>query len=101
MKSLAEFKRALTVGTMVGTIYHREFAGRNPETMEVIYKDKDLGARPVSKVMASQVAFKTERGTDSFLNWPKASECEFNGNSVTVYEEDRGKRYKVLTYTIL
>jgi len=106
MRTLADFKRALTLGTKVHTTFHMDFKGRN-EDGTPIYGDKDRGIRLVSIVQSNSVAFKQEltdgKTQDQWLQWPKASECKFPGdNTVMIYETGRdGKPFKVLTYKIV
>jgi hypothetical protein len=104
MKTIADIKRAFTLGAKFQTIYHKEFSGRavDEHGKEVIlYKDKDMGIREISIVQTTQVAFKTPKadGTtrDSWISFPKSKEVVFNGpDSFTVLDCD-GK--PVLTYT--
>lgn len=106
MKNLADFKRALIIGTKVQTTFHLDFKGRN-EDGTPIYGDKDRGIRPVSIVQSNSVAFEQVltdgKKQDQWLQWPKASDCEFTGdNTVVIYETSReGKKVKVLTYKIV
>jgi hypothetical protein len=93
MKNLAEFKRKLTVGTELKMIYHCDFAGRD-EKGKVVYKDSEPKSRKVKSVSSTQVCFETETGKDSWLSFPKASECTFTDNSISIYED----KEKVLTY---
>lgn len=109
MKTIAEFKRALSVGTLVHTTHHQT-SKRDPETGKIVFSDTDMGTRPVSVLKSTQVGFLTERGTVSWLQWPKASECIIEGNQMTVLGPDwrtdqgheRGNEplIKLLTYTI-
>lgn len=92
MKTVADFKRRLTVGTQVHTIYHQLFNGRD-EKGEVIYKDEDKGVREVSKVQSNSFAFKTTKTdgsiVDSWCNYPKVKECIFvDENTITILCED-------------
>lgn len=107
MKTLADFKRRLKVGVRVDAIQHTCFAGRT-EDGTVIYKDWELGVREVSIVQSNSFAFKTVRTTgevvDSWCEFPKASECKIEGDTITIFEEDyrvrEGKKpmIPVLTY---
>ena len=82
MKTLADFKRALTLGSK-WIAYHNEI---NP-----------LGLREVSRVQSNAVAFKNpETYDDSWLHFPKASLIKCDGNTATIYRED-GR--VILTYT--
>lgn len=91
MKSLADFKRALTLGSIWETVYHLGTFKGNDTQGKAQYEPKNIGQRPVSIVKSNSVAFKTTKadGTtyDSWLQWPKASECKFpNENTLEVYE---------------
>lgn len=112
MKSVADFKRALAVGVPLHTVYHVE-PKRDPQQRVIRasdglpeYTDKDMGIAQVSVVQSASFALARKRtdGTmaDSWLSYPKASDCEFHGNSVTIFETcDRRGRVKVLTYTFV
>lgn len=131
INTIADFKRALTVGTKVATIYHCAFAGRD-ENKVVIFKDEDKGTREVSIVQSNSFALKTMKnepvyGTDNFGNrietgevivkevdswcqYPKSKDVKFYGNNtVTILEPDtrngvkreEGKMIPVLTYTFI
>lgn len=102
INTLADFKRLLTVGTMVHCIFHMERAGRD-EKGNMLYKDLDRGAREVSIKQTNSFALKTVKtdGTtvDSWCHYPKAAECKIENNRITIYEEDReGKQIPILTY---
>lgn len=104
MKTIADIKRAFTLGSKWHTVYHKEFSHRSKDEngKEVIhYKDKDVGVREISIVQTTQVAFKTIRtdGTtaNSWIAFPKAKEVKFlNENSFQILEEEGTP---VLTYT--
>jgi len=124
MKTLAEFKRNLTVGRKLHTTFHLFFAGRD-EQGNPIYKDQDKGEREISIVQTNSFALKTlkkepvygrdeygnrietgefvEKIVDSWCQYPKLKETVFNDNgSITILEEQRtGKLIPVLTYTII
>lgn len=106
MRTLADFKRRLAVGTKVHTTYHAAFAGRD-EKGQVYYKDEDKGIREVSIVQSNSFAFKTPKsdGTfhDSWCAYPKAKEFKIvDENTVTIFEEDsrtdEKKLIPILTY---
>jgi hypothetical protein len=103
MKTVADIKRAFTLGSKWKTIYHKEFAGRSKDEQGkevILYKDKDLGVREISIVQTTQVAFATTKadGTvkDSWIGFPKSKEVIFNENSFTVLDYDN---QPVLTYS--
>jgi len=92
MKTLADFKRKLTVGTKLHTTYHQEFAGRDPN-FKIFYKDKDLGIREISIAKSAQIAFKTPKndGTfvDSYMLFPTAKQLKIiDENTVTIFTPD-------------
>jgi hypothetical protein len=113
MKTVADFKRAIQVGVMVHTIYHRE--NKRNESGQVIrlddgypeYTDKDMGVAPISIVQSTQFAVRRTRADgsvgDSWCAFPKASQSSFNGNSITISEDTGTPRgiYPILTYAII
>lgn len=123
MKTVADFKRALKVGTKVHSIHHMCFGGRD-EKGQPIWVDQDKGVREVSIVQSNSFALKTQhkeptygkdefgnriktgetttKMVDSWCSWPKATDCEFNPDgSITIFERDINTRRKVLTYKII
>ncbi len=110
MKTLADFKRALTVGRKLDTVYHCAFNGRDEKGL-TIYKDEDKGIREVSKVQSNSFALKTTKQdgsiVDSWCNYPKSNEIVFNQDgSITILEEDgryreEGRKCPVLTYKFI
>jgi hypothetical protein len=103
MKTVAEFKRLLSVGVKLHTIHHKTFMGRD-EKNNPIYGDKDLGTREVSIVQSNSFALKTTHSdgkvVDSWCSYPKASECSFpDPNTITILDWDTDTtKSKVLTY---
>ena len=110
IKSVADIKREIKVGVKLACIYHHEFAGRDAE-MNVLYKDKDMGIREISVVQSNSFAFKNIKAdgtvSNSWCNFPKASEVVYYGNnSFTILDEDYRVRDKklmipILTYTFV
>lgn len=81
--SLAEFKRKLQVGSKWQALNHID--------------QKDLGIREVSKVQTNAVAFKMPNGRESWLDFPKAKDMQFdpsNPDRFTILENGK----PVLTY---
>ena len=87
-KTLAEFKRVIEVGDLVET-YHFGNA---------FSPAKSLGIRPVSVKQSNGLAFKTDRGTDSWIYYPKSSEVEIKDNTLFILNE--GTRLPILSYKI-
>jgi len=86
MKTIADIKRAFTVGSKWHTINH------------II--NKDFGIREISIVQSNQIALKTEHNgviTDSWLSFPKKTNTVFNSDTSFTIMSDDGR--KVLTYT--
>lgn len=103
MKSVADFKRKLTPGIKLHTVHHKEFSHRDGKGMPV-WKDKDMGIAPVKRVMSTQFTILREKQgkeVESYMSYPKASEVEFNGNSIVIYETYTGEKTKLLTYTFV
>ena len=88
MKSVADIKRAMVLGSK-WKAFHHPFS-------------KDMGIREIGKVMSNQVAFKTETGSLSYIDFPKKKDVVFNSpDSFTIFYTDdvnRGKPEAVLTY---
>ena len=118
-KTLAEFKKNIKIGAKLHTMYHHEFVRDENGKMVRDEKDKpvyttiDRGVREVSIVQTNAFACKTQKkdGTlvDSWLQYPKASECVVVDNSkLEVYElndnlqpwdENLNKKVKILTFS--
>jgi len=76
MKNLAEFKRALSLGSEWATFH--------------MLANKDLGTRNVDSVQSNAVTFSMPGGESSWLYFPKASDCRFDPddpNVVTIMED--------------
>jgi hypothetical protein len=78
IKTIADFKRAMTVGTFWEAT-HR-FIGDNPSA------PKSLGVRECGLNNTVNFGFKTDRGTISYCDWPKKAEFSTsdNGNTVVI-----------------
>lgn len=80
MKTIADFKKRLQVGTKVHTIYHQASAGRD-EQGNLLLKNEDKGVREISIVQSNSFALKTTRTdgkiVDSWSNYPKLKEVNF------------------------
>jgi hypothetical protein len=104
IKTLADFKRALKVGQVINCTLHKLLG--YDEDKNPIIKDYVYPPRKVSIVQSNSVAFKTINAsgepTDSWLQYPKATECEIIDNTCIVYHQDsinNQPRRKVLTYS--
>lgn len=102
MKNLSQFKKSLVAGeTRIKTIFHQNFVGRDEDNLP-IYADLDKGVRTVSIVQTNSFAMETFRtdGTkvDSWCDFPKAKDCEFNNGIITIFQPDsRSSRIKEAT----
>ena len=82
MRNLKEFKQALALGSRWDAYHY--FARRS------------MGERTVDHVQSNAVTFSSPTGGESsWLYFPKASECRFDGSSVIVSEDGR----PILRYT--
>lgn len=91
MKTLTDFKRALTLGSIWNCTH--------------VSSGKSLGDRTVVKVQSNAVTFENIDGVTSSLYFPKASEYEFNNGKAEIYypaciADDKPRRL-ILTYTKL
>ncbi len=89
MKTLTDFKRALTVGSV----------------WRVTWLDGSSATRPVHKVQSNGVYFALSDGRNSFLDFPKAVDFEINkAGQVEIYSPARNdgnfqcERKLMLTY---
>jgi hypothetical protein len=82
LKTIADFKRALTIGCELTMIHHQKFNGRDDKGI-VIYVDDEPVKRIVKKVLSTQVCFETPAGKESWINFPKSSQVKIEGNKVT------------------
>lgn len=74
MKTLADFKRALKVGTKWEGFNH--------------YYQSSFGVRELSKVQSNSFAFKTVEGKDSWIDFPKSKDIKFKDDgTVEIYKE--------------
>lgn len=91
MKTIADIKRAMTLGSRWHTVHH----GFSPDWMP-----KDLGIREITIVQTKSVAFKTERG-NSWIAIPNKSQVIFeNENTFSIIDSGFGKK-PILTYTLI
>ncbi len=72
MKTLADFKRALTPGSKW-------------ETFHVLY-NSSMGVREVATIRSNSVGFRNElTGKISWLDFPKASQFKINNGMAEIY----------------
>ena len=91
MKTIADIKRAMTLGSRWRTIHH----GFSPNWMP-----KDLGIREISIVQTKSVAFKTLTG-NSWVTIPNKSQVIFeNENTFSIIDPGFGLK-PILTYTLI
>ena len=81
MKTIADFKRAVTLGSKWHVYNH-------------IY-GADMGIRTVGKVQSNRFAFNTDRGTLCYCDFPTRDCVRFTDSGVEIYWPD-GRH--VLTY---
>ena len=106
MKNVSEFKRELKIGRLLNCTYHQEFNGRD-EDGKVIYKDLVREPREISIIQSNSFALKTKKKdgtfTDSWCNYPKASECVFENGVCTImcedYRDENKKLIPILSYS--
>ena len=92
MKTIADFKREMTVGTVWMTTH--KFL--NPESQL-----KDMGIRTCSVVQSNSFAFRNPvSGENSWCDWPKKSEVSFDGDTVVITRENFCQlTYQKIRYT--
>lgn len=95
MKTVTDFKRKIQIGVELETLYHKQWAGNdyygNPK-----YQTVNLGIAPVSIVKRK----RNGECTDSWINFPKASECKIvDPSTIEIYERNNKEELElVLTY---
>jgi hypothetical protein len=103
MRTLADFKRKLTIGTKLETIYHKTPVDRDIDGT-IIYESTNLGIAEVSVVNKTNFAVKRlKKGkfVDSWCDFPKASECTIvDSDTIEIYENDT-KNDLILTYRFI
>lgn len=92
IKSVAEFKRNLKVGNLIGCIRHNDFAGRDETTGQAIYKEKEMPLRKVAIVQSNSFAVETVQNDGKIVNswcgYPYASFAKIENNRITIFERD-------------
>jgi hypothetical protein len=92
MKTIADFKRSLTVGSKLHSIFHQASLGRDAQG-QIILGDEDKGIREVSIVQSNSFALKTVnregKTVDSWMSYPKKDECKFlDENTIQILTPD-------------
>jgi hypothetical protein len=107
MKTLADFKKRIKIGVKLHTIHHQALA---PHDVNKLLYDEDKGIREVSVVRKTQFALKTMHKdglmVDSWLSFPKASECKIiDENTILIMCEDwrhnKNELIPLLTYKFI
>lgn len=91
MKTLSDFKKRLHIGCKLQGIRYG-YMGNN---------DIDLGIREVGHIQSNSFAFKTDRNTLSWCEFPKAANCNIEEHSITIFQENKGLRLPILKYTFV
>ena len=104
--TLAAFKKLLKVGTKLHAIHHLMPTHTRDEQGKPIYTEKDMGEREVKRIQSNAITLLTTKANgeivESWLHYPKASECEVIEDKLIIYETNReGEKYKILTYSIV
>lgn len=91
MKTLADFKRAMRIGTKWSAYNH--------------YYNSDMGIRECSIAQTNRFAFKTIKNDgeicNSWCDFPKASDIEFTNDTVVIWGEGAHGRCPIITYKLI
>jgi hypothetical protein len=94
MKTLADLKRDLTIGTRLKMVYS------DIPTNRLLNSEREI-----SIVQTNSIALQTEKANgekcNSWFTFPKAVNLEYDGNFFSIYENINGTRVKVLEYLII
>lgn len=96
-RTLAEFKRVLSVGDKLICIYHNRLIGKSLQ--DGVIQDYQCPPREVSKKQTNMFALKTENGDlktgipdgtfcDSWCEYPAASKCKVENNRLIIMGRD-------------
>ena len=92
MKTIADIKRKMTLGSEWHCIHH----GFSPDWVR-----NDMGIRPISIVQSNAVAFRTHKGTDSWIQFPKKNQVIFHDdNTFSIIDPSFGLK-PLLTYKFI
>jgi hypothetical protein len=111
MKTVADFKRRIKPGIKLHCTFHQATTGQKDEAGKLRLFDENKGVRTVNIVKSTQFTLLTERKdgqiVDSWINFPKATQCRIiNDNTIQYLEYDfRDYNSKnlipLLTYTFV
>ena len=79
MKTIADFKRAMQIGTKWHTTH--QWIDSNGDMLDPI---KDMGIRECRLHNTVNFGFKTDHGTISYSSWPKKAELAFDNDTVVI-----------------
>ena len=87
ISNLAQFKKALYVGLLLNCIQYK-FTGKDPNG-KLNFEKTVKPTRAVSIVQSNSFALKTTKTdgtvTDSWLAYPKATDCEIKDNKINCF----------------
>lgn len=90
MKTVADFKRRIKKDVKLHCVFHQAAQGRD-ENGRLILTDEDKGIRAVNIVQTNQFTLLTTKSNgdiiDSWINFPKASQCKFIDDDTIMYLE--------------
>lgn len=88
MKTLADFKRRIQTGVKIHTVWNNRG--------QLI----DRGVREIKTVQSNSFSILTEKEgkqVESWVNYPKASEIQFEGETANIFQDGK----IILTYTFI
>lgn len=85
IKTVADLKRRLAVGTGVTLIGHHVYANNEKRYPDHKYMEVK---RTVSRVQSNSFAFQDENGNESWQDWPKRAELKVYDENT--FEIDKG-----------
>lgn len=102
--NLSQFKKALKPGVKIDVTVHK-IIGSDPATGAAIIQGEVKPTRTISIVQSNSFAIATQHYPsmeikNSWVEFPKAANVEFNDNAMTIYTQDhinKGPRVKSLT----
>ena len=95
MKTLSDFKKACKIGTLIHGQHHGN----------AICNPYDMGIRAISIVQSNSIAFATlqqdGKMVDSWISFPKASECTIKGDTINIFCLVNGAKRLLITYKLI